>query len=300
MTRSAAFESVAEFIAAQTGVGCNPSPERAVSGGSINECYLWHSAAAPMFVKLASQTLLPMLEAEAAGLRELGQAHAVRVPKVLAIGRGAEHAILALEWIESGASDRTSEHKLGERLAAQHRVTARQFGWDRDNTIGSTPQINGWMDEWPRFFRERRLRPQLELAVRNGHGHVLASSGERLLDSVESILADHHPRPSLLHGDLWGGNWLADSRGEPVIFDPAVYYGDREADLAMTRLFGGFGRAFQEAYEASMPLTPGFEKRFELYNLYHVLNHANLFGAGYVRQARVMMDRLVHPPKPPA
>jgi protein-ribulosamine 3-kinase len=246
-----------------------------------------------MFVKVADQAQLSMYESEAAGLRELAKARAVRVPQVLALGRTELAAFLALEWIDTGPAGGDSERKLGERLAAQHRLTAPEFGWQRDNTIGRTPQPNGWMRHWVEFFRERRLRFQLDLAVRNGLGQLLGKAGERLLEAVDAFLGGRAVHASLLHGDLWGGNWFADARGDPVIFDPAVYYGDREADLAMTRLFGGFGQQFYRAYEAAAPLAPGYATRFELYNLYHVLNHANLFGGAYARQAREMIDSLL-------
>jgi fructosamine-3-kinase len=244
-----------------------------------------------LFVKLASQQERALLEGEADGLARLAAAKAVRLPEVRAAGVAGETAFLALTWIERGPSSPACEQLLGEQLAQLHQSLGRAFGLDRDNHIGRTPQQNGWMDRWPDFFRERRLRPQLALAVSNGLSG-LAAPGERLLEAVAALLT-HSPPPSLLHGDLWGGNWLADSDGEPVIFDPAVYYGDREADLAMTRLFGGFGADFYAAYEDSWALPHGSRTRTELYNLYHVLNHANLFGGSYVQQARAMMERLL-------
>ena len=246
-----------------------------------------------MFVKVGPRTQRDALAAEAAGLCALAGAHALRVPQVLASGETDTAAFLALEWIEAVPADRDCERRLGEGLAALHAVTASRFGWDRDNTIGATAQVNGWMLDWAGFFRERRLRPQLSLALQNGFGEVLEAAGERLLESIHLLLADHTPSPSLLHGDLWGGNWLAAAGGEPVIFDPAVYYGDRETDLAMTRLFGGFGAAFYRAYLGAAPLPAGAARRSELYNLYHVLNHANLFGGGYPWQARAIIDRLL-------
>jgi protein-ribulosamine 3-kinase len=233
-----------------------------------------------------------MLDAEASGLRELAAANAVRVPAVIGVGHSGSHAFLALEWLERGASKARSGAILGERLAAQHRSTARQFGWHRDNTIGLTPQHNRRADDWTTFFIEQRLRFQLTLAETSGFGALLAL-GERLLEATPLLLAGHRPRPSLLHGDLWGGNWFASAQGEPVIFDPAVYHGDREADLAMTRLFGGFDADFYGAYEQAWPLESGHEVRRELYNLYHVLNHANLFGEGYAQQAAGMIQRLL-------
>ena len=233
------------------------------------------------------------LEAEAEGLLTLAAANAIRVPRVLARGAAGRSAFLALEWIDSRPAGRTAEHRLGERLAAQHRVTAARFGLAGDNVIGRTRQPNGWVADWAEFFRERRLRHQLALATQNGFAELLEEPGARLLEAVDGLLAGHDPQAALLHGDLWAGNWLADPHAEPVVFDPAIYYGDREADLAMTRLFGGFGRAFYDAYLEAAPLPPGHAVRAELYNLYHVLNHANLFGGGYARQARASIDRLL-------
>ncbi|HET9105835.1 MAG TPA: fructosamine kinase family protein [Steroidobacteraceae bacterium] len=287
------FEAIAGEIGAQLGGVCAPEPEDAVSGGSINRCYRWRCGETTLFVKVADYRGAAGLAAEGAGLAMLADARAVRIPRVLARGTAGRSAFLALEWIDSRPAGRPAEHGLGERLAAQHRVTAAQFGLADDNFIGTTRQPNAWAAEWAEFFRERRLRHQLALAVQNGFGELLEKPGARLLESVDALLAGHRPQASLLHGDLWAGNWLADEREEPVIFDPAVYYGDRETDLAMTRLFGGFGRAFYDAYRDAAPLPAGHAVRAELYNLYHVLNHANLFGGGYARQARASIDRLL-------
>ena len=287
------FEALAREIAAQVGGDCAPEPEGGVSGGSIHRCYRWRCGDTLLFVKVADVGGGAGLEAEAAGLLELAGAGAVRIPRVLARGRAGRSAFLALEWIESRPAGRAAERRLGEQLAAQHRVTAAQFGFGQDNFIGRTGQPNGRLSDWTEFFRERRLRHQLALAVENGFGQLLEQPGARLLESLDALLAGHRPQASLLHGDLWAGNWLADVNDEPLIFDPAVYYGDREADLAMTRLFGGFGRAFYDAYLGAAPLPAGHAVRAQLYNLYHVLNHANLFGGGYARQARASIDRLL-------
>jgi len=287
------FAAIAREIISLTGTRCAPAPQRRVTGGSINECYCWPGDAGPMFVKVAPLEAQAMLAAEAAGLAELERSHTVRVPRVLASGPTERCAFLALEWIETGVAGPECEARLGRELAALHAVTAPRFGWARDNTIGRTPQANAASADWAEFFRERRLRPQLEMAAAHGFAELPAAAGERLLESVQGLLAAHRPAASLLHGDLWGGNWLASASGEPVLIDPAVYYGDRETDLAMTRLFGGFGEAFYQAYQAAAPLAPAWEVRAELYNLYHVLNHANLFGGGYARQARAMIERLL-------
>ena len=164
---------------------------------------------------------------------------------------------------------------LAQLLAKLHRTTGPRFGWHRDNWIGATPQINDWRDDWATFFQECRLRPQLELARQNGFSFSVPAD----------LLKDHRPQPSLLHGDLWSGNAGFIEEG-PVIFDPAVYYGDREADIAMTELFGGFPARFYDAYNEALPLPDGYETRKHLYNLYHLLNHLNIFGAGYLAQVQ--------------
>jgi len=287
------FAALAHEIAALTGSACASAPERSIGGGSINRCYYWPAAGTPMFVKVGARASQAAFAAEADGLRELREARALRVPQVLATGVADSTAFLALEWIERGAAGEACERRLGEGLAALHSVTAPRYGFRRDNTIGRTPQTNAWSTDWVDFYRERRLRPQLVLAAQRGFARLLAERGERLLAALPALLAEHTPRPSLLHGDLWGGNWLSSTAGEPVLFDPAVYYGDRETDLAMTRLFGGFGVSFYRAYEAAAPLPAGAAWREELYNLYHVLNHANLFGGGFAHQAREIIERLL-------
>jgi fructosamine-3-kinase len=232
-----------------------------------------------------------MLDAEADGLRALAATGAIRVPQPIADGVAGSIAYLALEWLDFGGGGRDA--LLGRALAELHRKTGPRFGWHRDNTIGTSAQANAWSDDWPTFFRDRRLAPQFARAAANGHGGAFARSGDRLLLGVPTLLAGHSPVPSLLHGDLWSGNAARLASGEPVIFDPAVYYGDREADLAMSELFGGFGADFHAAYRDAWPLTAGYATRRTLYNLYHVLNHLNLFGAGYRAQAESMVGALL-------
>ncbi len=211
---------------------------------------------------------------------------------MLGVGAAEGHACLALEWIDFGPATSRTEARLGELLALQHRRSAHAYGWHRDNTIGATPQPNPWTTDWPTFLAKHRLGHQLDLAERGGHAR-LVEQGRRLVERVGSFFTAYRPEPALLHGDLWGGNWAADAGGAPVIFDPAVHYGDREADLAMTRLFGGFGPAFYAAYSAAWPLDPGARERTALYNLYHVLNHLHLFGGGYAGQAARMIEGLL-------
>jgi fructosamine-3-kinase len=234
-----------------------------------------------------------MFEAEHDGLEELLAADALRVPRPLATGVTGGCAWIAMEWIETGRSRHGTARDLGLGLARQHRCLAEKFGWARDNTIGSTPQANGWFSEWVEFYSQRRIRYQLDLAARNSYPGRLLEAGERLLQCVGDFFSDYRPEPSLLHGDLWGGNWAADAEGRPFLFDPAVYYGDREADLAMTELFGGFDAEFYAAYRDAWPLDAGYRTRRDLYNLYHVLNHLNLFGSGYLGQSEALLGRLI-------
>jgi len=271
--------------------GNNPTPTP-ISGGDISAAWRLEVDDRELFLKTGRIDSLHMFTGEAEGLAEIAKAKVLRVPEVYAVGETADSAFLALEWLSFGRSDTDVERRFGERLATLHRTTASRFGWHRDNTIGLTPQQNAWSKDWVAFFQEHRLGYQLWLARENGFSGELQKQGRRLQKRLPSLFEDYEPVPSLLHGDLWGGNW-ASSDGEPVIFDPAVYYGDRETDLAMTKLFGGFGEAFYESYETAWPLQPGSHERLTLYQLYHVLNHLNLFGSGYLGRALALTSALL-------
>jgi len=234
---------------------------------------------------------LPMFEAEAEGLQALLDSHSLQVPLPIASGIANQHAYLAMEYVPFNDTGDVSQ--LGVQLAAMHQTRHTQFGWQRDNTIGSTPQTNRWTNDWVTFWAEQRLGAQLKLAAQNGAGRSLLRRGELLQTSLPDFFRDYQPAPSLLHGDLWSGNYAYDEQGRPVIFDPATYFGDRETDLAMTELFGGFPAAFYAAYNDAWPLDEGYVVRKTLYNLYHILNHFNLFGGGYLSQAENMIDRLL-------
>lgn len=269
--------------------GATPRP---VGGGDISAAWQLDAGDRALFLKTGTVNSAEMFAAEAEGLSEIALANALRVPEVFAVGQTADTAFLALEWLPFERPDVACEQRFGEQLAKMHRTSKERFGWHRDNTIGLTPQHNPWTADWTEFFRQQRLGYQLELAAKNGYSGELQRQGRRLLERLPSLFEGYEPSASLLHGDLWGGNW-ASSGGEPVIFDPAVYYGDRETDLAMTRLFGGFGRAFYDAYEAAWPLAPGSAERQHLYQLYHVLNHLNLFGGGYQGRALSLIRALL-------
>lgn len=265
---------------------------RRVSGGDISDAWRLDIGDETFFIKTGPLSGLALFESEADGLRELAAANAVRVPKVLACGTAAQEAFIALEWLDFDPPTVQAERQLGEQLAKMHRHTAPQHGWYRDNTIGHTPQENPWTDDWIGFFCEQRLRYQLQLAKDKGYRGELQSFGAELAKSLPRLFDNYEPVPSLLHGDLWGGNW-ATVDGGPIVFDPAVYYGDRETDIAMTDLFGGFGPAFYAAYQSAWPLYDGHERRRPLYQLYHVLNHLNLFGRGYLNKAVTMTKSLL-------
>jgi fructosamine-3-kinase len=263
-----------------------------VGGGCIGESFKCVTSTGLIFVKAVKASASAMLEAEAAGLAELERASAIRVPRVIAHGTYTGHALLALEWLDFTANTAHSSALLGQQLAALHRISAQQFGWSRDNTIGATPQRNAWCADWAEFWRQSRLAPQLEMAKAHGAKTKLIESGWRLYEAAPRLL-DHSPCASLVHGDLWGGNWATASDGAPVIFDPAIYFGDRETDIAMTQLFGGFNRSFYKAYTAEWPLDARASVRATLYNLYHVLNHFVLFGGSYAMQAERMIEQLL-------
>jgi fructosamine-3-kinase len=198
-----------------------------------------------------------------------------------------------MESIGVSRGDKYSAIKFGEQLAKLHQTHADTFGWYRDNTIGSTPQVNKQNKNWIAFYREHRLQYQISLAIHKGCGIELQDLGERLCDRLDAFFASYQPKPSLLHGDLWSGNYAYDENSNPVLFDPAVYYGDREADIAMTELFGGFSTDFYYTYSDTYPMDDGYEVRKTLYNLYHILNHLNLFGGGYYQQSIGMMKNLL-------
>jgi fructosamine-3-kinase len=264
----------------------------AVGGGSINEAFrLEGTNGECYFVKLNDARHHSMFAAEAAGLDAITATNTLRVPQPFAHGIAGEQSYLVLEHME--LNSRGNSKRLGQQLAALHRCKSPRFGFPQDNFIGTTQQPNAWKDNWIDFWREQRLGFQLQLAADNGYGSQLQSLGDKLLDALPAFFEGYTPQPSLLHGDLWSGNHAYTADGAPTIFDPASYYGDCECDLAMSELFGGFPASFYTAYRAEWPLHEGYETRRDLYNLYHVLNHANLFGGGYVLQTRDIMQRLL-------
>ena len=288
---SAFLNEIAAAISRSSGAPFTVQNAQAVHGGDISQAFKLSDDSRSFFVKTQAAIRLGWFEAEAAGLAALDAAHAVRVPRVVCHGVAAGQAYLVLEHLLLKPHGDAAQ--LGRLLARQHRVSATQFGGPRDNWIGATPQPNPQNENWIGFWRDQRLGFQLRLAAKNGYGGALQADGDALLPRLDAFFDGYMPVPSLLHGDLWGGNhgYLAD--GAPVIFDPAVYFGDRECDLAMTELFGGFAPEFYAAYREAWPLDAGYVVRKTLYNLYHVLNHANLFGGSHVGQAARMIAQLL-------
>lgn len=276
---------------AEQGVRIRSDTAQRIGGGSINEAWRVEANSGPLFVKFNSAQRYEMFAAEAEGLQELSQAGPIRVPDVICVGAGGYKSFLVLEYLELQNADAVVAGKLGACLGRLHDYRGKAFGWHRDNTIGATPQINTPSQDWVSFFHTWRLQYQLKLARKAGAGR-LADAGDRLCENLPHFFAGTRIEPVLLHGDLWGGNW-ASCDNEPVLFDPAVYYGDAESDIAMTRLFGGFPDSFYAAYREQHPDQPGGRQRRELYRLYHVLNHYNLFGGGYAAQAERMIAALL-------
>ena len=287
------WQTIEQEIQQVTGNPCVITAAQQLGGGDINTVYRLQTEEVAYFVKMNRPDLLDMFEAEQQGLNEMAGQCSVRVPKPVVCGRNNEYSFLVLEHLSIKSMDVPAQRLLGRQLAELHRQQQPYYGWGRDNTIGLTTQLNGQYDSWVDFWRELRLGFQLQLAANNGYMSRLQTKGEQLCAELEVFFTDYQPQPALLHGDLWAGNAAADEQGQPVIYDPACYYGDREADIAMTELFGGFGRDFHAAYNEAYALDSGYSVRKTFYNLYHILNHLNLFGSGYLGQAERMMDSLL-------
>ncbi|MEM7725632.1 MAG: fructosamine kinase family protein [Cyanobacteria bacterium P01_A01_bin.45] len=280
-------------ISQTTGEKYQTKQRRSVSGGSINQSYSVSDGERTYFMKFNQSSKVAMFEAEMLGLQQMYDTQTIRVPKPITCGVVDRYSYIVLEWVKMGKGDNEAWMQMGRNLAKMHRIMpphSKGFGWDINNTIGSIPQINTWTEKWVDFFAKHRLGYQFQIAKRRG-GHF--PQVNELLAAVPRILSSHQPKPCLVHGDLWGGNAGFTTDNEPVIFDPATYYGDREVDIAMTELFGGYPTAFYRGYNEVYSLDRGYEKRKILYNLYHVINHFNLFGSGYVGQANSMISRIL-------
>jgi protein-ribulosamine 3-kinase len=264
-----------------------------VSGGCINECFRLNTSKGLFFLKLNEAAAFPgMFDAEMQGLKLLASTKEIRVPVVYETGIVDTTAFLFTEFVERGSTLTDSSRNFGRKLAALHQHSAGYFGLEYDNYIGSLPQQNTRTEKWPDFFVQSRLIPQIELARKNG---LLENSTEKKFESLFKKINTLFPeeKPSLLHGDLWSGNYFWNKDGEPCLFDPAVYYGHREMDIAMTLLFENFGNDFYTGYNEIYPLQNGWKERIALCNLYPLLVHVNLFGSGYLSQLSHALNKYV-------
>lgn len=264
---------------------------RSVGGGCINQGYKISGNGSSYFVKLNQASQVEMFAAEARGLEQMYGTKTITVPKPICWGVVENSCYIVLQWLDLGGSNSHAWEEMGRQLAAMHQTgKSDRFGWDINNTIGSTPQINTWMDNWADFFAEKRIGYQLNLAKRKGGSFPDTT---KVIEAVREHLADRQPQASLVHGDLWSGNAAVTTDGKPVILDPATYYGDREVDLAMSELFGGFPTAFYRGYNEVWQLDDRYRQRKTIYNLYHILNHFNLFGGGYASQANRTIQQII-------
>jgi len=262
---------------------------RPVGGGSINEAYRLTTNDQPLFVKVNHAARFPeMFEKEAQGLRVLTHTNSISIPEVIATGKVDNWAYLLLPFIESAPMKPNFWRLFGEQLANLHRHTQPDFGLHHDNYIGSLVQTNQPHPSWTEFFIAERLEPQIQMARNSGKlGSSVIQAFQRFYHHLDDIFPKEPP--ALLHGDLWSGNYMVGHRGEPVLIDPAVYYGHREMDLAMTTLFGGFSPSFYNAYHEYYPLENGWQRRVDYCNLYPLLVHVNLFGGGYAESVKAIL-----------
>lgn len=268
-----------------------------LSGGDIHQAYRLHTADGDYFLKLNQLNYAPLLQTEANSLKALAATNSINMPTVIAQGilpAQNPQAWLLLDYFE--LSHKGDEAQRGKDLALLHHQINpdHQFGWFEDNYIGHTLQQNTWQSSWVTFYGQHRLLPQLKLAAKNQAPKALIAEGVKLIKKLPIFFENYTPEASLLHGDLWAGNSGFTQSGDPVFFDPASYYGDRETDLAMSELFGGYGTEFYQGYQQVFPLDAGYEQRKALYQLYHLLNHFNLFGKSYLSQVERMIQSLLN------
>ena len=283
-------EVIESTLGETTGTPFRIASSASLGGGCIhNARKLTGEDGRLFFLKQNQSSFLESFQAEARSLTAIGATGTIRVPEPVATCSTRSESALVLEFLPIG-NHRTNWHSMGKDLARLHRATAPAFGWGEDNWIGPSRQFNAWNNDWVAFFRSSRLEPQIRWAREKG---LKLGEADALLRDLTPFFNAYTPSPSLLHGDLWAGNAGFLKDGTPVIYDPASYYGDREADLALTELFGGFPAPFYEGYTSQWPLDAGYSVRKDLYNLSHLLNHFTLFGGGYGRQAETVVRKLL-------
>lgn len=278
--------AISDFFTAGSGKPSRIDSAIPVGGGCINEAVRIQTDSGEYFVKFNLEKSFPgMFEAEAHGLSILDKANEIRIPDVLHTGNADKYSFLLLEFISDGNPAPKFWEKFGRSLAGLHRHSSKLFGLDRDNYIGSLPQSNIQHESWTDFFVTERLEPMVKMGRDKSEiSPQMVKQFESIYNKLPALVPPE--KPSLIHGDLWNGNFLVDSRGNPCLFDPAVHFGHRESDIAMTRLFGGFPALFYESYNSQFPMEKGWEQRMELLNLYPLMVHVNLFGGGYLNQVK--------------
>jgi protein-ribulosamine 3-kinase len=270
-----------------------------LSGGDTHGGYRLHTPERDFFLKVTPVQDLAILSAEAHNLKALQESQTVTCPTVFSVGSTSlqeGQTSTSVSWLLLDflpLQPHGDAMQAGQDLAHLHHTHAERFGWFEDNFIGKTPQLNAWHNDWATFYREHRLKPQIQWAKQNGLPQSTLDLANQLLPTLERFFQDYQPIASLLHGDLWSGNLSYLPDGTPVFYDPASYYGDRETDLAMTELFGGFPDEFYQGYHHVFPLDVDYPQRKPLYQLYHVLNHFNLFGGSYGRQTHRLLQQLL-------
>lgn len=266
---------------------------RMLGGGSINEACRMTYGGKTFFIKWNHANSYPkMFQTESLGLELLRKAHSLIIPEVIGADESGNYSFLILEYIRQGPPNKNFWIEFGHNLAHMHRISEEKFGLAHDNYIGSLPQYNRQTSDWPSFFVEQRLEPQLKMAAENSRlDQSFRGDFKKLFSKIHDLFPAENP--ALLHGDLWSGNFLCNSSSEAVLIDPAVYYGHREMDIAMSKLFGGFEPAFYHAYHEEWPLEQGWQERIDLCNLYPLMVHVNLFGGSYLMQVRNILRKLV-------
>ena len=293
MTNLPLFDNIQSVLATLSGVERPIFERTTASGGGIHDSAVYTlKDDQRFFIKQNTPDRFDSFNNEAAGLQALATDNLIPVAEPLALGKNDTSAFLVLKHITSGQPHRDTWAQFGARLATLHlEQSAAQYGWENTNQIGDNPQSNQWHDDWITFFAEQRLQPQLDKA-RTALDTETHRKGEQLIATLECYITPP-PRPQLIHGDLWSGNAMINADGDGVLIDPAAYYGHGEADLAMTQLFGGFPQDFYRGYHSVNPIADGFAQRATVYNLYHLLNHLNLFGSGYLGVVRNAINSLV-------
>ncbi len=281
---------IAQAIATETQQSFIIKDKKSIANGTVGRYYRISAGDRQYFVKIHNKDHLAHFRAEALSLKQIQSTKQITCPKVIALGSYIDKSFLVLTYIPFSHPEPKTWYKLGQQLALMHKKSQhKRCGWQQNNFIGDSQQPNKWHSQWQQFFSEQRIVWQLRLLSKKS---VLLGDIQHISKVCQQLLQHHKVTPCLVHGDLWRGN-IGFYQNNPVIFDPACYYGDREVDLAMTELFGFFPSDFYQGYHDTYPLDKGYEVRKTMYNLYHILNHANLFGGIYIKQAKAMLTRLL-------